>query len=374
MDSTIEDIRNSDITSGKKFDYMTKQGSNIEIPKGSKEAHNIYFYIADVWKVKRVSGIQFVTDRYMKASKGILHRSKSSEGFQQHQSSHEDSKNPDESESNDQLQKLKFEKYILLLLLGCCDLSGSWFIKSSQADDYKEIINMIKINKINELKRLGKNSINFEILSDMVKEPGDIGEFIQRCLPELKKETEEILESQDKQISDLLKGSEQQHLQIEILKTDIENIDFIKWNEMRMNFLKNVKIPVCLQYFTDAIGFKIVDTKDCGECKKAKQTSFGPSAKLKNISSQDIFFKGIPKVMEEATEAEEEAKKKENEMKNFVHKSFVYVNEFMEEFFNLPIFKFTGKEPMKELKLISERYKDYLERIKQKIFENQTLK
>jgi hypothetical protein len=48
MDSTIEDIRNTDITSGKKFDYLTKQGSNIEIPKRSKEAHNIYFYIADV--------------------------------------------------------------------------------------------------------------------------------------------------------------------------------------------------------------------------------------------------------------------------------------------------------------------------------------
>jgi hypothetical protein len=107
---------------------------------------------------------------------------------------------------------------------------------------------------------------------------------------------------------------------------------------------------------------------------KAKLNSFSTSSKLKNISSQDIFFKGIPKVMEEATEAEEEAKKKENEMKNFVHKSFVSVNEFMEEFFSLPIFKFTGKDPVKELKLISERYKDYIQKIKQKILENQTLK
>jgi hypothetical protein len=267
MDSTIEDIRNTDITSGKKFDYLTKQGSNIEIPKRSKEAHNIYFYIADVWKVKKVSGVQFITDRYMKASKDLLRQSTPSTDTQQPQSSREESKGPEEDKPNVQLQKLKFEKYILLLLLGCCDLSECWYLKPSQADDYKEIIKMIKINKINELKRLGKNCINFEILSDMVKEPGDIGEFIQRWLPELKKDTAEILKNQDKQISDLLKGSEQQHLQIEILKTDIENIDFIKWNEIRMNFLKNVKIPVWLQYFTDAIGFKIVDTKDWGECK-----------------------------------------------------------------------------------------------------------
>ena len=40
-------------------------------------------------------------------------------------------------------------------------------------------MSMIKVNKINELKRLNKSAINFEILIDMVKEPVDLKSFVQ---------------------------------------------------------------------------------------------------------------------------------------------------------------------------------------------------
>jgi hypothetical protein len=59
----------------------------------------------------------------MKASKDLLRQSTPSTDTQQPQSSREESKGPEEDKPNVQLQKLKFEKYILLLLLGCCDLS-----------------------------------------------------------------------------------------------------------------------------------------------------------------------------------------------------------------------------------------------------------
>lgn len=69
---------------------------------------------------------------------------------------------------------------MLLLLLGSTDLSDSQNLKQGYANDYKEIINLMKINKINELKRLGKSSINYEILVDMVKSPVDLQNFITK--------------------------------------------------------------------------------------------------------------------------------------------------------------------------------------------------
>lgn len=231
---------------------------------------------------------------------------------------------------------------------------------------------MLKIEKINELKRLNKNSINYEILTDMVKEPVDIEEFIKTCLPKLKEETTEILEQFDNKLSEVLQASEQLQLHIEILKTDIENLDFIKCNEVRMDFIKTVEIPVCLQYKTDSSWFKISDTDTCSECQKEKaQTN---SVKIQNISSQDIFFKGIPKLVEQYTEAEEEAKRKEKENQTLKHLKFTNVQKFMEKFFELPIVTKTGKEPLNELKLISESYKAYIDRIKHKIHENPELK
>lgn len=99
--------------------------------------------------------------------------------------------------------KMKFEKFMLLLLLGSCDLKYTYSLRSKHANDFKEIISMIKINKINQLKRLNKTSINFEILVDMVKEPVDIKYFILTCLPELKKETDQILKEADELLFDI---------------------------------------------------------------------------------------------------------------------------------------------------------------------------
>lgn len=46
----------------------------------------------------------------------------------------------------------------------------------------------------------------------------------------------------------------------------------------------------------------------------------------------------------------------------------------MQKFFELPIFKMSGKEPLQELKLISQNYKAYIERIKRKVVLNTQLK
>ena len=86
----------------------------------------------------------------------------------------------------------------------------------------------MKINKINELKRLGKSSINFEILIDMVKTPVDIQDFIKTCLTILKEETTQLLQKFDDKLSELLKASDLLELQIDILRSDIENLDFVK--------------------------------------------------------------------------------------------------------------------------------------------------
>ena len=48
----------------------------------------------------------------------------------------------------------------------------------------------------------------------------------------------------DDRLSDLHRACEQLDLQIEILKTDIENIDFIICNELRMKFIQETRIPV----------------------------------------------------------------------------------------------------------------------------------
>ena len=183
-----------------------------------------------------------------------------------------------------------------------------------------------------------------------------------------------LLKGPDDQIAEILKSCEQLRLQNEISKKDISNIDFIKCNEVRMQFLKNVKIPVCIQYWNGRAGFKIIDKKDWDECKLLKSGSNGQHDKIKNISSQDIFFSGIPKVMEGATNAEEEAKKKENERKIFRHNTFTSVDAFMTKFFKLPIFCNSGKEPLEELNLISKKYKIYIEKIKEKVLEDSGLK
>lgn len=238
MNSTFEEIRNTEIVSGKLFDYKETKENALQFKKKStKGIWNIYFYMSEVCKIKKASGIQFISDRYLNKSKDyykstIMDANNEDEEiftFEEHQSKMEETKDVgDEGDQDKEIRKLKFEKYILLFLLGSCDLAEHYGIRQKYMNDFKEIIHIMKINKINELKRLNKNSINYEILVDMVKEPVDLDDFIQYCLPELKRETNEILQQADDKLSDLLKASEQLELQIEILKTDIENMDFIK--------------------------------------------------------------------------------------------------------------------------------------------------
>lgn len=78
--------------------------------------------------------------------------------------------------------------------------------------------------------------------------------------------------------------------------------------------------------------------------------------------------------MGQISEAEEQAKKEDDERKTFRHESFTNVDEFMNKFFKLPIFKLTGKEPLEELKLISLSYKSFIEKLKEKVKENPQLK
>lgn len=382
MNSSMEDMLNSELISGKKFDYKETETTEPRPQAATSGIWNIYFYMSEETKIKKTTGIQFITDRYLARSKEFYKSTIQSQSvdedyfkFEEHQSQVEESKDTTpEDETDRELKRLKFEKYILLILLGSCDLADHWVLKEKYENDFKEIIYMMKINKINELKRLNKNSINYEILVDMVKDPINLQDFTDNWLPELKRETWVILQEADDKLSNLLRASELLELQIEILKTDIENLDFIKWNELRMKFIKTVEIPVWVHYWTDSPGFKITDTEKCPEWQKERQKAQNNIIKGANISSQDIFFKDINKVMQKYNEAEELAKKEEDERRTFRHECFTNVDEFMKKFFSLPIFTMTGNEPLEELKLISHAYKGYVDKLKAKVQENVELK
>ena len=210
---------------------------------------------------------------------------------------------------------------MLLLLLGSTDLSDWQNLKESYANDYKEIINLMKINKINELKRLGKSSINYEILVDMVKSPVDMKEFIQTWLPCLKEETTQLLQSFDDKLSELLKASDQLELQIDILRSDIECLDFIKWNEMRMDFINSTLIPVWLQYWTNSTLFKIFDSNQWPVCHVSKRRESNLKS-LNKLSSQNIFFEGIPNIIDKLNDAKLQESNKESEDKIVKHQTF----------------------------------------------------
>ena len=127
FDSTLEDIRNTEITVGREFDYDNpiKLKSSDSQSTTAKEANNIYFYMSDPCKISKVSGIQFITERYLSKAKEFKRRSshgnedRPSELSRTHQSSLEETKETaDLDEVEKQLKKLKFEKHMLMLLLG----------------------------------------------------------------------------------------------------------------------------------------------------------------------------------------------------------------------------------------------------------------
>ena len=210
---------------------------------------------------------------------------------------------------------------MLLLLLGSTDLSDSQNLKQGYANDYKEIINLMKINKINELKRLGKSSINYEILVDMVKSPVDLQNFITKWMPMLKEETTQLLQKFDDKLSELLKASDQLQLQIDTLKSDIENLDFIKCNEMRMDFIKTTLIPICLQYWTNSTLFKIFDSNQCPVWHVSKRRESNLKS-LNKLSSQNIFFEGIPNIIDKLNDAKLQEADKDSEDKIVKHQTF----------------------------------------------------
>lgn len=120
----------------------------------------------------------------------------------------------------------------------------------------------MKINKINELKKLNKSSINYEILVAMVKNSPDIEWFCKECLSALEIDVREQLDKSDNKLTELRKASDQLELQIEIIKTDIENFDHIKKNEMRLKAVKEDKISACIQYWTNSNKFEIMPTTE----------------------------------------------------------------------------------------------------------------
>ena len=124
FDSTLEDIRNTEITVGRKFDYEKpiKMKSNDSQSNTAKEANNIYFYMSDPCKISKVSGIQFITERYLTKAKEFRRRSSlgnediSIGQSDSHQSNLEETKQPEViNEEDKQLDKLRFEKHILML-------------------------------------------------------------------------------------------------------------------------------------------------------------------------------------------------------------------------------------------------------------------
>ncbi|CAI2372473.1 unnamed protein product [Moneuplotes crassus] len=355
--------------SGKEADRSDSM--NHQNDPTAKGVYDIYFYLADNKKYQKANGIQFITDRFIKKYKEYVKNFKpiedqSEANPQSHIPPFEENKESftEELEKDIEIKKMKFEKFMLLLLLGSCELKYNYSLRSKYANDFKEIISMIKINKINELKRLNKTCVNYEILVDMVKDPVDIKSFILTCLPELKKETDKILQEADGLLYDIQNSCERLDLQIEMLKSDLENLDFIICNEIRMKFIQQTDIPVCIQYFANSNAFKVVDTKKCSECLRRRQM-----AKLsmsKKISAHDIYFSSSPRLRETETERDEDSEPSE-ENKNMRHESFKRIDPFMAKFFELPIFENTEADPIKELEAISETYQKYLEKIKEKV-------
>lgn len=62
------------------------------------------------------------------------------------------------------------------------------------------------------------------------------------------------------------------------------------------------------------------------------------------------------------------------ENKHLRHQSFNRIDTFMNKFFDLPIFRSNEEDPLEELTVISEKYKEYLEKIKIKMSENSEFK
>lgn len=151
MSSEMTDIQNEDPLNK---DITTKSAKSI---------WNIYFYMGEIKKIHKANGIQFITDRFIKKFKEytkILESTDEEENnMSLRKSIFEESKNSysEEINSDIEVKKMKFEKFMLLLLLGSCDLTHTYSLRKKNENNYKEIIDMIKINKINELKMLNKN-------------------------------------------------------------------------------------------------------------------------------------------------------------------------------------------------------------------------
>jgi hypothetical protein len=111
------------------MDPLTNYKSSKKV---TRSAWNIYFYMSELTKIKKTSGIQFITDRYLKRCKKNSSTIPSNDHednefqFEEHQARLEETREEEsKQDSNQELTKMKFEKYILLLLLGSCDLSQS---------------------------------------------------------------------------------------------------------------------------------------------------------------------------------------------------------------------------------------------------------
>ena len=112
----------SEMSDVQAYDPLNKSKNNSN--KMADCIWNIYLYMGEMKKVKKASGIQFITDRFIKKFKEYhkvygQNYDQSDGSFMLRKSIFEESKMySDEINNNIEVKKMKFEKFMLLLLLG----------------------------------------------------------------------------------------------------------------------------------------------------------------------------------------------------------------------------------------------------------------
>lgn len=143
----------------------------------------------------------------------------------------------------------------------------------------------------------------------------------------------------------------------------------ISENLERIQFLQEIDIKICIQFWDNSKSILVVEDGKCSECKRLLDEELKIREKY---MSRNSF---ASRLMRSISPSRSEEKTEIKELKDMNHKHYVTrsIDEFMHNFKKLPLYEKLSSIYESEVSEVAEAYKDYLSVLKRLVYDNKRL-
>lgn len=275
--------------------------------------------------------------------------------------------NPGDKECVTYLHKCTFEKLLIQMLFDGPDLtySPSRFIHD---DCFEEILHNNIISCVTETQKTIQLTL-VSIYKSLNLSEKAVRNITHKLFEKVRHVLAEVQQKDDAVMSQVIDIQAFCNREITFLDKCIKRIGQNIEDVERVQFIDEIDLNICIQYWENSKSILVVESKKCSECKRLQDEE----TKAKELHKSRASF--TSRLIRSISPTRRETKLEEAELKDMNHKHYKIhtIEDFITRFKSLPIFEKLCSIYESEQTEVSEAYKDFNTVLKRLIYDNKKL-